>query len=82
MNLFVRWKERIALNILMRSKNITMLAFKDVQLDQIFISADPTDPLAVAFYVQNSDQGDIEAEDPASMILERIYHSPSANKDP
>ena len=74
-----RFKEKIAITILLRSKNITMLAFKDIECDGIFMAASPIDPTAFAFYARNIDNDD-EPEDPASMMLERIYHSPDADK--
>jgi len=74
-----RFKEKIAIRILLRSKNITMLAFKDIECDRIFIAASPIDPAAFAFYARNIDETE-EPSDPASMMLERIYHSPDADK--
>ena len=76
---FQRFKERIAIKILLRSKNITMLASKDIEYDRIFMAASPIDPGAFAFYARNIDEDD-EPVDPASMMLERIYHSPDADK--
>ena len=80
MDWFLRIKEKIAIKILLKSSNITMLAFKDIASEKIFIAASPVDPGAFAFYARNMDQTE-EPLDPASMMLERIYHSPDAEKD-
>lgn len=75
-----RFWERLAIRILVRSSNITMLAFKDRQCDQIFMAADWTDPRAMQFYVNSNSAPEAEPADPASMMLERLYHAPDAEK--
>jgi hypothetical protein len=76
---FYRFWERMAIRILMKSQKITMLAFKDRDLDQVFISANPSDPVAWKFLAQNENlQQDLE---PDSMVLERLFHMPDAEKN-
>jgi len=77
---FTRFWEQIALRILIRSPNITMVAVKDRECNQVFIAADWSDPGAMAFYVKNNAAPPQEPADPASMMLERLYHAPDAQK--
>lgn len=79
MNWLTRIKERLAIRILVRSTNITMIAFKDKDCSQIFMAAAPSDPIGFAFYARNMDEIN-QANDPDSMMLERIYHSPDAEQ--
>ena len=74
-----RRREKRAIKVLLESTNITMLAFKDRDCGQIFMAAAPSDAIGFAFYARNMD----EVENPSdsdSLLLERIYHSPDANK--
>jgi len=80
MNWFLRFRDALAVKILLRSRNITFVAFKDVESDQIFMGASPIDPIAYTFYVRNLDHCGEPDPDPDSMMLERIYHSPDAEK--
>lgn len=75
-----RFLERFAIRILLRSKNISMIAFKDRECGQIFMAASPTDPAAFAFYTENIDRIGSNNNDPDSMMLERLYHAPDAKK--
>ena len=70
--------ERLAIRILLRSKNITMLAFKDRDLDRIFIAATPSDQSAWEFMQRN--QG-VTEWDSRLMDLERAFHAPDAGSD-
>ena len=70
--------ERLATRILLRSKNITMLAIKDRDLDRIFIAASPSDQGAWEFMQCN--QGVTERELQV-MDLERAFHAPDAGSD-
>lgn len=76
--MFTRFWERLAIRILLRSKKITMLAFKDRDVSQIFMAANPTDRGAWQFFENNQDNIDIE---PDSMVLERMFHAPDAEID-
>ena len=76
--IFTRFWERLAIRVLLRSRNITMLAFKDRDVSQVFIAANPSDRGAWEFMTRNRD--DIEIE-PESMVLERLYHMPDAEID-
>tara|TARA_B100001094_G_scaffold297443_1_gene320539 strand:- start:628 stop:900 length:273 start_codon:yes stop_codon:yes gene_type:complete len=86
MHWYTRFWERFAIGILVRSKKISMLAFKDVDLDQIIMTASASDPIAVAFVVNNDFHGNFSDDDgdcdPDSIMLERLFHSPDANKKP
>ncbi|MEL0151708.1 MAG: hypothetical protein VW779_00695 [Halieaceae bacterium] len=77
---FLRRRERRAISVLMKSSNITMLAFKDRASPQIFMAAAPSDPAAFTFYARNMSEVE-EDLDPDSLTLERIFHSPDATKD-
>jgi len=75
-----RFWEQFAIRILLRSDNITMLAFKDRECNQILMAAAPTDPAAFAFYTENINRLGSDDTDPSSMMLERLYHAPDAEK--
>jgi len=84
MRFLVLWRtrfwERFAIRILLRSDNISMLAFKDRDCGQVFMAASPTDPVAFAFYTENINRLGSDNTDPQSMMLERLYHAPDAEK--
>lgn len=77
---FNRFFEGLAVRILLRSDKITMLAFKDRECSQIFMAAAPTDPIAFEFYAKNVNNLGSNGSDPKSMMLERLYHAPDAEK--
>jgi len=77
---FNRFFEGLAVRILLRSDKITMLAFKDRGCSQIFMAAAPTDPIAFEFYARNVNNLGSNGSDPKSMMLERLYHAPDAEK--
>jgi len=77
---FNRFFEGLAVRILLRSDKITMLAFKERECSQIFMAAAPTDPVAFAFYTKNINNLGSGNTDPKSMMLERLYHAPDAEK--
>lgn len=79
MGWLTRLKERLAIRILVKSQNITMIAFKDKDCPQIFMAAAPIDPIGFAFYARNMNEVNQEV-DPDSMVLERIYHAPDAEQ--
>ena len=68
LNMIERW----ALGILVRSKRTGLVVVKPYGRHSIFVAADATDP--VANYVING------PDEPASMLLERIYHQPAAGE--
>ena len=76
--MFYRFWERLAIRILLRSRNITMLAFKDRDLDEIFMGATPSDHSAMEFMHRN--QGFAERQSQV-MDLERAFHAPDAESD-
>lgn len=63
--------ERLAVALLVRSPRISLVVVKEYDTTEVFVAADRSDP--IARYVVTSD-GDGE---PASMLLERLYHAPS-----
>ena len=77
--LFTRFWERFAIRILLRSDNITMLAFKDREVRDVFMAANPTDRGAWAFFERNQESVEVE---PDSMVLERLFHAPDAPEAP
>jgi len=79
MHWYTRFWERFAIGILVRSDNISLLAFKDVELDQVIMAGSPDDPAAMAFIDANTPD-DENYTDPDSMMLERLFHSPDGEK--
>ena len=73
--MLTRFWERFAIRILMKSKNISLLCFKDKDLDPVFMAVDRSDVAAAQFF--DSNRG-VEHKDPDSMMLERLFHSPDA----
>lgn len=64
--------ERFALRILTRSRRTGLVVVKPYGYPCLYVASDGTDP--VAAYVTNG------SEEPASMLLERIYHQPAAGE--
>ena len=79
MHWYTRFWERFAIGILVRSNNISLLAFKDVDLDQVIMAASPDDPAAMQFIDANTPD-DENCTDPDSMMLERLFHAPDGEK--
>ena len=63
--------ERLAVALLVRSPRTSLLVVKERDTSIVFVAADRTD--RVADYVVSG----LKNPDPACMVLERIYHSPS-----
>ena len=63
--------ERLAVAMLVRSPRTSLVVVKERDTSTVFVSADRTDPLAA--YVVSG----LNDDEPASMALERLYHSPS-----
>ncbi len=63
--------ERLAVALLVRSPRTTLVVVKERDTSAVFVSADRTDPLAN--YVVSG----LNDDEPASMALERLYHSAS-----
>jgi len=80
MHWYTRFWERFAIRILVRSENISLLVFKDVDLDQIIMAGSPDDPAAMAFVNANT-PADENFADPTSMMLERLFHAPDGKKN-
>lgn len=57
-----------------------MLAWKYASNSQIWIIADPRDVGAYQFFVYNNTDKGPSPEDPASLMLEKLFHSPDAKK--
>lgn len=79
MHRHTRFWERLAIGILVRSNNISLLAFKDVDLDQVIMAGSIDDPAAMAFINANTPASE-NYTDPDSMMLERLFHAPDAEK--
>ena len=79
MHWYPRFWERFAIGILVRSRNISMLAFKDVELDQIIMAGSIDDPAAMAFIDANTPDEE-NYSDPDSLMLERLFHAPDGEK--
>lgn len=70
--------ERLALWVLHRSPRITFLAIKAMHWDKTVVATSPADPAAMHMRATL-----LRSEDPptpASMMLERLYHMPDAEK--
>jgi hypothetical protein len=65
--------ERLALWILVRSPRTSLVVVKEHLWPTVFVAADPTDD--VACYVTNGER------EPASMLLERLYHQPAYGEE-
>ena len=76
--MFHRFWIKLAIRILMRSNKISMLAFKDRDLDSVFISAAPDDAIAWSFLQRSQEEQEPE---PQWFQLERAFHSPDAESD-
>ena len=63
--------ERLAVALLVRSPRTSLVVVKERDTSIVFVSADKTDALAA--YVVSG----LHNPDPACMVLERLYHSPS-----
>ena len=63
--------ERLAVALLVRSPRTSLVVVKEHDTSIVFVSADKTDALA-AYVVSGLDD-----DEPVSMALERLYHSPS-----
>lgn len=68
LNLIERW----ALGILTRSRRTGLVVVKPYGYPCLYVASDSTDP--VAAYVTDG------PDEPASMLLERIYHQPAAGE--
>ncbi len=79
MRWYTRFWERFAIGILVRSSNISMLAFKDRELDQVIMAGSIDDPAAMAFIDANTPD-DENYTDPDSLMLERLFHAPDGEK--
>jgi hypothetical protein len=79
MHWYTRFWERVAIRILVRSNNISLLAFKDVDLDQVIMAGSIEDPAAMAFIDRNTPE-DENFIDPDSLMLERLFHAPDGEK--
>jgi hypothetical protein len=79
MHWYTRFWERFAIGILFRSSNISMLAFKDRELDQVIMAGSIDDPAAMAFIDANT-PSDETYTDPDSLMLERLFHAPDGEK--
>jgi hypothetical protein len=62
--------ERLALWILVRSHRTSLVVVKELHWPEVFVAADQRDE--VACYVTSGQQ-----DEPASHLLERLYHSPA-----
>lgn len=79
MHWYTRFWERLAIGILVRSRNISLLAFKDRDLDQVIMAGSKDDPTAMAFIEANT-PSDEHYADPDSLMLERLFHAPDGEK--
>ena len=79
MRWYTRFWERFAIGLLVRSSNISMLAFKDRELDQVIMAGSIDDPVAMAFIDANTPD-DENYTDPDSLMLERLFHAPDGEK--
>ena len=79
MHWYTRFWERLAIGILVRSNKISLLAFKDVDLDQVIMAGSIEDPAAMAFINANTPASE-NYTDPDSLMLERLFHAPDGKK--
>ena len=79
MHWYTRFWERLAIGILVRSNKISLLAFKDVDLDQVIMAGSIEDPAAMAFINANTPASE-NYTDPDSLMLERLFHATDGKK--
>ena len=65
--------ERFALWILVRSPRTSLVVVKELHWPTVFTAANPDDPIS-SFVTSGQSE-------PASMMLERLYHSPSFGEE-
>jgi hypothetical protein len=65
--------ERLALWILVRSPRTSLVVVKEYLWPTVFTAANPADPVAAHVTGNQSE--------PASMLLERLYHQPSYGEE-
>lgn len=65
--------ERLALRILVRSPRTSLVVVKEHLWPTVFVAANPADPVAAHVTGGQSE--------PASMLLERLYHQPSYGEE-
>ena len=63
--------ERLALWVLVRSRRTSLVVVKDLQCSDVFWAANRNDPIA-AYVI-----GGVLEDEPASHLLERLYHAPA-----
>mgnify|MGYP006289126643 CR=1 FL=1 len=69
-HLRLTWIERIALRILCQSERVGLLVIKRHSSRMVFVVRDQTDPIDI-----------MEANEPVSMQLERLFHQPAYGED-
>jgi len=79
MHWYTRFWERFAIGILIRSSNISLLAFKDVELDFIVMAGSASDPAAMVF-IDNNTPDDENYTDLDMLMLERLFNAPDGKK--
>ena len=79
MHWYTRFWERLAIGILVISNKISLLAFKDVDLDQVIMAGSIEDPAAMAFIDANTPASE-NYTDPDSLMLERLFHATDGKK--
>jgi hypothetical protein len=65
--------ERLALWVLVRSRRTSLVVVKELDWPAVFVAADQRDD--VACYVTGGN------DEPASHLLERLYHAPAYGED-
>ena len=73
----LNWLERWALRLLHRSPRVSLLIMKPAETTLIGWSAQPDDEIASAIINDLLCLQETSDDEPASMMLERMYHAPS-----
>ena len=73
----LNWLERWALRLLHHSPRVSLLILKPVDTTLISWSARPDDEIATAIINDLLCLPETSDDEPASMLLERLYHAPS-----
>ena len=74
---FLRWWEVLATRLLMRSMRIGAIAVRQRGTNVHWVLYDISDPFLLEPSPELKDDDDLE---PASMLFERLYHAPDAQK--
>ena len=69
---FLTWLENCAMRVLISSPNVSLIVIKQHSTEALYIGRDYSDPAVAAEFGPT-----YQEPEPASMLLERLYHEPA-----